>query len=182
MFHLTIDRSLELTLLEGRHAPVLFSLVDGNRKYLRRWLPWLDANTQVDDSRAFINDARERYTNREGMDLGIWYRGNLAGMVGFYDFEWRDRRANLGYWLAEPIQGKGVMTRSCSALVSHALGELDLNRVEIRCSPRNLRSRAIPARLGFTREGLVRQVEWLYDRFEDHEIYGLLADEWEGTP
>ena len=182
MFHLTVDRSLELSLLEGRHAPLLFNLVDGNREYLRRWLPWLDANTEVNDSRAFIDDARQRYANREGMDLGIWYRGNLAGMVGFYDFEWRDRRANLGYWLAESLQGKGLMTRSCGALIDYAFGELGLNRVEIRCSPRNLRSRAIPVRLGFSLEGLIRQAEWLYDRFEDHEIYGLLADEWEGTP
>ena len=56
---------------------------------------------------------------------------------------------------------------------------LKLNRVEIRCATGNKRSRAIPERPGFTQEETVRQAEWLYDRFVDHTVYGMLASEWQ---
>jgi len=55
---------------------------------------------------------------------------------------------------------------------------MKLHRVEIRCDPDNLRSRAIPNRLGFTEEGTLRQVAWQYDHFLDLVVYSLLADEW----
>ena len=69
------------------------------------------------------------------------------------------------------------MTRGCRALIAHGFTELDLHRVEIRCAVDNLKSRAIPERLGFRREGQLREVEWLYDHFVDHVVYGLLAGE-----
>jgi len=43
----------------------------------------------------------------------------------------------------------------------------------------NKKSRAIPKRLGFKEEGIIRQTEWLYDRFVDHVVYGMLIDEWQ---
>ncbi len=70
------------------------------------------------------------------------------------------------------------MTRACRALVGHAFTELNLNRVEIRCASDNARSCAIPERLSFRREGLLREAEWLYDRFVDHVVYGLIRSEW----
>ncbi len=70
------------------------------------------------------------------------------------------------------------MTRACRALVDYAFAKLQLNRVEIRCATGNLRSQAIPERLGFTREGTLREGEWLYDHFVDLIVYSMLAREW----
>jgi hypothetical protein len=64
------------------------------------------------------------------------------------------------------------------ALVDHAFGVWKLNRVEIRAGVENKRSRAIPERLGFTQEGVLRQAERVGDRFVDHVMYSILADEW----
>jgi ribosomal-protein-serine acetyltransferase len=64
-------------------------------------------------------------------------------------------------------------------LVEHAFGELGLNRVSIACAVENKKSCAIPERLGFRREGVKRQAEWLYDHFVDHVVYGALASEWQ---
>jgi ribosomal-protein-serine acetyltransferase len=84
----------------------------------------------------------------------------------------------LGYWLGEEYQGKGLVTAACRALVEHAFGELGLNRVVISCATENEKSCAIPERLGFRREGIERQAEWLYDHFVDHVTYSALASEW----
>ena len=70
------------------------------------------------------------------------------------------------------------MTRSVTRLLEHAFDELKLNRVVIKCVPENLKSRAIPEKLGFEREGTEREGGWLHTRFVDHVVYSLLADEW----
>jgi ribosomal-protein-serine acetyltransferase len=80
----------------------------------------------------------------------------------------------MGYWLDAAHQGKGIMTAACREMIKHAFQELDLHRVVIACATENLRSRAIPERLGFKLEGVARQSEWLYDHFVDHAIYALL--------
>ena len=99
-------------------------------------------------------------------------------MVGYHAIDWENRSTALGYWLGKGYQGKGLVTAACRALVEHAFGELDLNRVSIACATENKKSCAVPDRLGFRREGVVRQAEWLYDHFVDHAVYATLASEW----
>ncbi len=70
------------------------------------------------------------------------------------------------------------MTAASQALVSHAFDHAQLNRVEIRCATGNDKSRAIPVRLGFREEGLLRDAEWLYDHFVDHIVYAMLSRDW----
>ena len=62
--------------------------------------------------------------------------------------------------------------------MEHAFGELGLNRVSIACATENKKSCAVPERLGFRREGVVRQAERHYDHFVDHAVYATLASEW----
>ncbi|MNT17766.1 putative ribosomal N-acetyltransferase YdaF [compost metagenome] len=70
------------------------------------------------------------------------------------------------------------MTRACRAVIDHAFRELALNRLEIRCGAENLRSQAIAQRLGFTREGTLRQAMCLNQHLIDQVVFGLLASEW----
>jgi ribosomal-protein-serine acetyltransferase len=72
------------------------------------------------------------------------------------------------------------MTKACRTLITYAFTELALNKVEIHGATENIRSCAIPKRLGFTQEGILRDAEWLYDHYVDTVIYGLLAREWQG--
>ena len=178
MFCLTVDREIELCLLQERHAGQLFGLIDKNRAYLRQWLPWLDANRSVDDSRKFIKGALDQFAKNQGFQPAIFFRGQLAGMTGFHRFDWNNRATSLGYWLDLDRQGQGIVTGAVRYLVGYAFTDLKLNRVEIRCAVENRKSCAIPKRLGFTREGVIRQAEWLYDHYVDHVIYGMLAGEW----
>jgi ribosomal-protein-serine acetyltransferase len=74
------------------------------------------------------------------------------------------------------------MTRACRALLDSPFSELDLNRVEIQCAEQNRKSRAIPERLGFVQEGVIRQAEWIQGHFNDHVVYSMLRDEWRRNP
>jgi ribosomal-protein-serine acetyltransferase len=178
MFSYRVDDEIELRLLEERHAETLFALVDANRAYLREWLPWLDENRDAEASRAFIRSCLQQFADNKGYQAGVWVEGELAGMLGHHAIDRANRTAMIGYWLAAGYQGRGIMTRACRALVDQAFDELGMNRVVIRCGTGNARSCAIPRRLGFTLEGVMRQSEWLYDHFVDHNVYAMLAEDW----
>ncbi len=174
-----IDEDTELRIYEERHAHELAEVVDRNRAHLRQWLPWLDYSRTVEDSKAFIKNSLQQFANNEGFQMGIWYQDKLVGGIGLHTIDWANRKVEIGYWLAEAYQGKGLMTRACRTLVTYAFDELGLNKVEIRCATENIRSCAIPKRLGFTQEGILRDAAWLYDHFEDLVVYGMLAREWQ---
>lgn len=168
----------DLVLLEERHTADLYAVTSANREYLRRWLPWLDSTVTPWDTRAFIQRGLRLLSENEGFNCGVWQNSRLVGVVGLHSLSVSNRHASVGYWLAEQSQGKGLMTAACRVMVNHAFKALALNRVEIRCAVGNLPSCAIPVRLGFVHEGIIRQAEWLYDHFVDHNVYGMLASEW----
>lgn len=173
-----IDQCLALRPLRLSDADALFSLVESNRTYLREWLPWLDHNQTVNDSLEFIRDCGERAGSSNGFVSAICYEAQLVGVVGLNYISWENRLSGIGYWLAEPYQGKGIVTRACKAVLGYGFTDLNLNRIDIRCASKNLRSQAVAKRLGLTYEGTLREAEWLYDRFVDHRIYSMLQREW----
>lgn len=175
-----IDENTTLRIMDEQDDAALFALTDRNRAYLREWLPWIDSTQTVEDSLAFIRDNILRYASNRGFSCGIWYHGQLAGTIGYHDIDWKDRKVEIGYWLGAEFQGKGLMTKACITLISYSFEHWHLNKVEIHCATGNQRSRAIPERLGFAIEGIIRQGEWLYDHFVDMVVYGMLAREWAG--
>jgi ribosomal-protein-serine acetyltransferase len=179
VFRLEIAQDAELRLLTSHEAAALFALTEKNRAHLRQWLPWLDSNAGVEDTLRYVEDARERYSNREAIEVGLFHRGRLVGMAGLNTIDWAPRRGEMGYWLAADAQGQGLVTSACRALIQHAFIDYDLNRLEIRCATNNARSRAIPEKIGFVCEGVLRQVEWLYDHFVDHALYAQLRQDWQ---
>ena len=173
-----VDFEIELRMITEQDAQPLFELVDQNRLYLRQWLPWLDTTVTVEDELAFIRSIQTQYKEQRGFAYVIWYRGQRAGTIGYHSINWQERKVEIGYMLGEQFQGKGLVTKACQVMVTYAFDVMKLNKVEIRCAVGNLRSRAIPQRLGFTEERVMRQAEWLYNHFEDMVLYGMYAHAW----
>ncbi|KGR81908.1 GNAT family N-acetyltransferase [Lysinibacillus odysseyi] len=178
MFCLQIDEQLSLGLFEKRHAKELAELIDSSRSYLREWLPWVDYSTSIEDSEQFIRLSLEQFARNDGFQLAIRYKGKIAGIIGLHAINWSNRSTSIGYWLGEGFQGNGLMTKACEAVVAYCFEELGLHRIEIRAAEGNEKSQAIPQRLGFRKEGCIRESEWLYDHFVDHHVYGLLKKDY----
>jgi len=172
-----IDADTALRILRESDAAELFALTEANRAYLRRWLPWLDVVTAEKDTRAYLATVVAQRESGRGATFGILRAGALAGVVGFHRIDRVHRSGDIGYWLAEAHQGQGVMTECCRFVVRYGFQTLDLNRIQIAAATLNLRSRAIPERLGFTQEGVLRANENLYGTFVDHALYSLLQSE-----
>ncbi len=174
-----IDSGLALRVLREDDAAELFALTDANRAYLRRWLPWVDIVVTEEDSRSFLETVSAQREEGRGPTFGIVQDGALAGIVGYLPIDAANRVGELGYWLAERSQGRGVMTSCCRFAVRYGFLTLDLNRIQIAAGTENLVSRRIPERLGFKFEGILRAREKLYDTFIDHAMYSLLRSEFD---
>ncbi|HTA13675.1 MAG TPA: GNAT family protein [Solirubrobacteraceae bacterium] len=177
MFQFQLSDGQKLRLIEESDAGELQAVVDANRDHLARWLPWAAGQTS-EDTLAFIDHAREQLARNDGFQMTVVDDDKIVGMVGFVGVSWQHRSTTIGYWLAESAQGRGIMTRAVRALTSHALEIWQLNRVEIRAGVDNARSRAIPERLGFNQDGVLRDAERIGDRYVDQAVYAMLARQW----
>lgn len=178
MFRRTVAPGIEMRQFEPRDAEAVFAVVERNREHLRQWLPWVDRTRSAEDIWQFILRVQAQFEADQGPNAGIWVEGVFAGNVGCHPINWLNRNCSLGYWVDSNQQAKGVITRCCAAMLDYLFDELRLKRVEIRCGTGNTRSCAIPERLGFTREGLLRQSEWVNDRWVDLVVWGMLEEEW----
>ncbi len=172
-----VDDDVELRLVEEADAEEIFRQTEANRAYLREWLPWVDGTRSVEDTRAFVLRSQEQVRLCDGFQTRILFQGQFAGMTGYLYHNWKDLRTEIGYWLRQDVQGRGIMTRATKALVDFAFDNLGLHRVEIRAATDNRKSRAVPERLGFTQEGVLRDAAFLNDRFIDLVVYAKLRDD-----
>lgn len=178
MFSTLVRNGVYLRMLEERHAPAIFAVVDRDRAYLGEWLPWVDGTQQVDDTLNFIRTTLEQFAKNEGLTAGIWCGDEYAGVIGTHKIDWLNRKVEIGYWLASKFQGQGIITDACRLLTDHALQEWELHRVEIHCASENARSCAVPKRLGFQFEGVLREAQLLRGRYVDSNVYAMLAGDW----
>ena len=173
-----VGDGIELRVLQPRFAETNFAVVDANRGYLRKWMPWVDSTTSVSDTLDFINSGLKQYADNDGVQMGIWYNGEFCGNCGYHFWDFKQQKTEIGYWLAQSFTGKGIMTRTVKPLVDYAFNVLDLHRVEILCAVENKASCAIPERLGFTKEGTIRGGIRVNDEYQDCHVYAVLAEEW----
>ncbi|MGS1003248.1 GNAT family N-acetyltransferase [Burkholderia glumae] len=101
--------------------------------------------------------------------------GEVLGTCLLFHADEQCRRAEIGFSLQRAHWGKGYMNEAATALIEHAFSTVNLRRIEADIDPRNVASARLLERLGFVREGLLRE-RWI-DRGEvsDSALYGLLA-------
>jgi len=141
-------------------------------------LPTLVAVQTIDQERGWLQER----IDGQGAEkpLLIVVDQQIVGVIGA-EIQEQNSAAEVGYWLAEGQQGRGITTRSCAAMVDELLRAQGMNRVVIRASVDNTRSRAIPERLGFIHEGVERQAVKLPNGYVDMAVYSMLASEWRGA-
>ena len=164
---------------EESDAEQLARVVAANRAYLAEWLPWAETADE-ETVLGFIRRSRQQIADNDGFQAAIVEGDAIIGGVGFHGVDQNHRSTSIGYWLAKDQQGRGIMTEAVKALTGHAFDVWKLNRVEIRVAIGNQRSAAIPRRLGFVEEGVLRQAERHGDTFKDVAVYSMLAQDWTG--
>lgn len=173
-----VDDQLSLALYRDEDAPEAFQLITSNRQHLATYLPWVDTIHTLADEQEALQILQQRAHEFDACSYAIRFQGQLVGSVGFHKYDEESRAIEIGYWLAKDAEGKGIITRSVVALLRVAFDEWRLNKVLIFCNPSNVRSCAIPQRLGFHFDGTLREVQVLHGKLNDLKMFSMLAREW----
>jgi ribosomal-protein-serine acetyltransferase len=178
MFSRIVAPGLELRQIEERDAPAIYAVIERNREYLDPWLPWVQHTHSPADVVEFIRHVGPRCQAGDEVHAGIWLDGAISGVIGHHPVDWNNHTTAIGYWLDQCCQGRGIITRCCHALLDYLFDEVHLHRVEIRCATGNHRSCAVPERLGFQREGVLRHAELGARGWLDLVVWAILEHEW----
>ncbi|AOM79610.1 GNAT family N-acetyltransferase [Pedobacter steynii] len=176
---INIDENTRLELTAQQHAEGLFNAVDKNRAHLSEFLPWVGHMQSVANFSDYIRYCETLYEQGQEVSFVIISDEIPVGRIGLHHINAQNKCAAIGYWLAKSAEGKGIITKSCKALISYGFKEVGLQRIEIKAATGNLKSQAIPKKLNFTREGVLRQAELVNGQFLDLVLYAMLNEEWE---
>lgn len=147
-------------------------------EFTRYWScePW----TSLSQATALIEKDLREHAAGEFLRLGIFLRNQeiLIGTCSLFNLVRPCRRGELGYGIAREYWRQGYMLEAVSALLDLAFVDLALNRLEADVDPRNTASVRGLEKLGFKREGYLRERWIVGEEVSDSAIYGLLAREW----
>lgn len=173
MINIEVNNDIKLIQIQEDYYKELFNLVDKNREYLKKTLPWLDYTKREEDSLKFIKSSIERYKNNDELELGIFENKKLIGMIGTHALNKEEKHLSIGYWIDESYQGKGIMTLCCKKLIEYTFLSFDINDIFIKCGITNFKSCSIPERLGFKYIKVLENFENLYGKSVDMKLYKL---------
>jgi RimJ/RimL family protein N-acetyltransferase len=153
----TTDRLLIRKPLPG-DGKAVYEAIQASLNELKPWMPWAHMNQTEQDVEANIRDSFAKFITREDLRLHLLDKvtGEFIGSSGLHRINWDIPKFEIGYWIDTRHSGKGYITEAAEAITSFAFTELHAKRVEIRCDSTNTRSRAIPEKLGFTLEGILK--------------------------
>jgi RimJ/RimL family protein N-acetyltransferase len=141
-------------------APLLHEALAASLDHLRPWMPWAASEPRTLDERvAFLRRSRGQFDLGEDFQMGILDGGEtrVLGATGVHPRLRGGKALEIGYWLRPDLVGQGLCTEAVAALTRTVFEHGGLDRVEIHCAPDNVRSAAVPARLGYHHEATLRR-------------------------
>lgn len=125
--------------------------------------------------RQYLQDAAQLEIDGLARFFAVESAGQLVGGVSLLRIDRQHSRAELRVWIGRPFWGRGLATSAGFGVLKYAFDDLGLNRVQAVHLARNVRIAQVLTKLGFTREGLLREHLQRKGSFEDVVLYGLLA-------
>ena len=181
MFTYRVNDDITLELQTPAHAEIVFQLVDANRDFIGRYQSWAYRIEAPADAQALLQrDLMGMAQGRRWAWL-VYYQGQPAGRIGLFVTMPELQECEISYWLAEAFTGKGIVTRSLRTVLDFAFTNLNLRHVLIGFDPDNVKSKAIPERLGFQPEFSYRKHDLVKNEWRDLQFYGLLREDWQVT-
>lgn len=178
-FYLPVNDDIKLVQPEIYLAEELFQTLNQNRVFLSEFLPFVDSTTSVEDEEEFIQLMLAQQLKGTARLFLIYYHDQIVGTIDIHNIKQNHKKGEIGYWLAHPYNGKGIIAQCLNMICDLAFHELGLNKLTIYANAKNKRSIKVAERAGFNYVGLDKEELFERGQFEDFVRYALLKREFQ---
>jgi RimJ/RimL family protein N-acetyltransferase len=180
-----VTERLVIRCWEPADAVLAKDAIDSSLDHLREWMPWAHAEpTTLEQKVQLLRLFRGRFDLDQDAVYGIFDRDErrAVGGTGLHQ-RVGDGAIEIGYWIRADATGQGFARESTAALTRVGFEIAGFDRIEIRCDPANVRSAAIPKRLGYLHEATLRgRLRDEHDRPRDAMVFTMFADDYAASP
>jgi ribosomal-protein-alanine N-acetyltransferase len=150
-----------------------------------RFMSWR-AHVDRDETRAILKATAEQVASGVALHWSIVHEGKAVGRISLEAIEWRKRalrldRAELGYWMAPPLWGQGLMTEAAQAVIRFGFEAVGLHKIVVRCFAENEASRRVIEKCGFRLVGRMEDDIWRDGTWHAHLLFEMLRSEHDDT-
>lgn len=164
-----------------RDVEPLYSAVMESFPELHQWLPWAHKRYSRFDAMNFVKDSAKSWREGRAYDLAVRSHGFPDDHIGNMSI-WFTSRAfrvgEVGYWVTSGLTEDGVATECARRVLEIGFDELKMHRIVLRIAVGNRPSERVAEKLGFTKEGVLREELKVRGEWLDHSIWGLLDHEY----
>lgn len=150
---------------------------------LSKWLPFAQEIPPVEETESNLRNAHIKFLARESFRFLIFHKetDDYIGTSSIHNIDWEVKSGDIGYWIDKKYSGNGYMTEAIKRLTDLGMNQLAFNRLEIRCEAANVKSQAIPEKLGFKLEAVLKNEDLSADgkTLTDTYVYGLIMKDYE---
>lgn len=180
-----VTERLVIRCWEPADAVLAKEAIDSSLEHLRPWMPWAHAEpTTLEQKVQLLRLFRGKFDLDQDAVYGTFDRDErrVVGGTGLHP-RVGDRASEIGYWIRADSTGQGLATESTAAMTRVAFEIAGFDRIEIRCDPENVRSAAIPRRLGYVHEATLRgRLRDEHDRPRDAMVFTMFAEDYPASP
>lgn len=168
-----ITPRLRLISLEDKHLDDLFSIYS-DEETMRYWddFPHKDHTK----TKELLELLQNRINNQTGISWGIILNkksNNIIGTISYNRYS-KNGLATIGYILSRNFWNKGLMSEALAEFIEYGFSNLGIHRIEAHVEPGNVASEMLLLKVGFKKEGLLRERHFYKGSYQNLIIYGLL--------
>ncbi len=172
---------LVLRPFRRRDVTPVHEAVTASLRELAMWLPWAASNYSRSITHQFVRDSVGAWNESRAYDFAIRSREDPDRHLGNVSAWWTSKpnqAGEIGYWVRTDETSRGICTEATARILQVAFEELGMHRVSVRIAVGNRSSERVAEKLGFTKEGLLRDEVRVGSVWMDHTVWGLLDREW----
>jgi ribosomal-protein-serine acetyltransferase len=164
-----------------RDATTVDDAIRASLPDLNQWLPWARMDYNSGDTVAFLRESMQAWREDRAWDYSIRSKADPSrhiGNVSFWTVSKLGKIVEIGYWVRSEETGKGVCTEAVDRVLEEAFDALGYHKAVLRIAVGNDASDRVAKKLGFTREGVLREELLIRGNWVDHSHWSLLDREY----
>lgn len=157
-------------------AESLFETIQENFTHLSRFLDFITEDLTVDAEKSYLKMMIQHQAESKGQLFLIYYEDELIGTIDLHKIDLKNKKAEIGYWMAKGYTGKRIATESVVFICHYAFEILELNKLTIIVDVRNIASNKVAKNAGF--HFVATDIQDMYDgeNYQDMNRYILLKN------